>query len=130
MGYSSRLSWIFIVWVIEERFRIVVIDLKSHKVVRTNTNPSLNEYVNHTTSNTIKIDDHFITTVNGNELLIINCKNDKISFSEKQKTRPELFRYIKNDDSTFIAFSSIYKCFFKFAFSKQKLSYKKIPIKN
>ncbi len=118
------------VWLTEERFRIVVIDIKSRKVVKSITDPRLNEYAYHTTSNAIKIDDHFITTLNGNELLLIDCKNGKIRYSDKEAVSPELFRFIKTGKSTFIALSSLYKCFYEFSFINNKISYKKTPVKN
>lgn len=132
---KSKFSYRFLgihnnqVWVTEERYSIKVIDIKSRKVIKTITHPYLNDYAYHTTSNAIKIGDYYLTTLNGNELMIINCKTYEINFSAKEKLNPELFRFIIIGKNKFIGFSSAHKCIFEYTFSNGKLSLRKIPVK-
>jgi signal transduction histidine kinase/ligand-binding sensor domain-containing protein len=118
IGYDDNYIFIF-----EERMKILIIDINTKKVVKTISEKFLNDYSRHTTSNTIKIKNNFFTTFNGNHILKIDCKKYKVELIDFKEIRPEIFRFVKTSDSTFIGFSSAELKMFTFKYAEQKFSY-------
>ncbi len=119
-----------LLWVFEERMKILVINIKTKKIIKTITEKYINDYARHTTSNCIKINDYFFTTFNGNHILRINYKKNKIELISLKERLPEIFRFVKNSDSTFIAFSSSNQCIYTFKEVNNKFSYTTTPVTN
>lgn len=119
-----------LLWVFEERMKIFVINIKTKKIVKTIKEKFLNDYSRHTTSNCLKINNYFYTTFNGNHLLRINYKTNKIELIQLKERLAEIYRFIKKSDSTFLAFSSTNQCVFNFKEVHNKFSYTTIPVTN
>jgi signal transduction histidine kinase len=118
IGYDGNFILVF-----EERMKILIVDINTKKVVKTITEKFLNDYSRHTTSNSVKINNNFFTTFNGNHILKIDCKKHTVELIDFSDKHPEIFRFIKTSDSTFIGFSSAQLKMFTFKYVKQKFSY-------
>lgn len=125
IGYDGDFVFVF-----EERMSILVINTKTKKVVKVIKEKYLNDYSRHTTSNAIKINDYFFSTFNGNHILKINYKNFKIELISLKETKPEIYRFIKTSDTTFIGFSSSNLKMLTFKVTAHKFSYSTQAITN
>jgi len=111
-------------WVLEERLRIHVIDVATKKILKSINKTFLNKYINHSTSKFLFISE------NGKNVIQINTETDEVSLVELKSKLPNIFRYEKTSDSTFIAFSSNETKMYEFTLSKNKLSYTRKDVLN
>ncbi len=125
IGYDGDFILIF-----EERMRILVVNIKTKKIVNVISEKFLNDYSRHTTSNAIKIKDYFFTTFNGNHILKIDYKKYKVELIQFKEKQPEMYRFVKTSDTTFLGFSSNKLKIYIFKEVNGKLSYTTQPVSN
>lgn len=117
-------------WVFEERLRIHLIDINKKKIIKTIKKDFLNELLNHSTSNCIRLGEFLFISHDGKDIIQIDTKTDEVSLVELKSKLPNIFRYEKTSDSTFIAFSSNETKMYEFKLSKNKLTYTRKDVLN
>lgn len=110
------------VWAIEEQYRILIYDLKNHKLLKKINSSYLKDYSIYSAKNNIAIQHNFFTTLNSQAIIRIDTKADTIEYITTKDIGLYTYNFLKLSDSTFLSFNSNKESIYTFKYSNHRLT--------